>query len=81
MASVVEQTPKDALVERMQTAGIIAIMRHTAPALARQTVEALIAGGVQVIEVTMNSAGAGDMLRELASTHTGTTCCWAPGPC
>ncbi len=66
MASGAERTPKAALVERMKTAGIIAIMRHTAPALARQTVEALCAGGVSVIEVTMNSAGAGDMLRELA---------------
>ena len=69
MASVVERTPKAALVERMKTAGIIAIMRHTAPALARQTVAALSAGGVQVIEVTMNSAGAADMLQELAGAY------------
>ncbi|MDE2993137.1 MAG: bifunctional 4-hydroxy-2-oxoglutarate aldolase/2-dehydro-3-deoxy-phosphogluconate aldolase [Chloroflexota bacterium] len=69
MVSVVERTPKAALVERMTEAGIIAIMRHTAPALARQTVDALSAGGVQVIEVTMNSAGASDMLRELADAY------------
>lgn len=69
MASVGERTAKAALVERMTEAGIIAIMRHTAPALARQTVEALSAGGVQIIEVTMNSAGAADMLRELADTY------------
>ena len=69
MVSVGGRTAKAALVERMQTAGIIAIMRHTAPALARQTVEALSAGGVQVIEVTMNSAGAADMLQELAAAY------------
>ena len=69
MASVVERTSKAALIERMQTAGIIAIMRHTAPALARQTVDALSAGGVQVVEVTMNSVGAADMLQELAAAY------------
>ena len=69
MASVVERTSKAALIKRMQTAGIIAIMRHTAPALARQTVDALSAGGVQVVEVTMNSVGAADMLQELAAAY------------
>ena len=62
-------TTKAAVVQRITGAGIIAIMRHTPPDLARQTVDALLAGGVHVVEVTMNSAGALDMLAELSSGY------------
>src|SRR5437763_14532907 len=40
----------------------VAIMRRTDPKLACETVEALLAGGMQAIEVTFNSPGALDML-------------------
>jgi 2-dehydro-3-deoxyphosphogluconate aldolase / (4S)-4-hydroxy-2-oxoglutarate aldolase len=44
---------------------LVAILRHTAPDLAIETVTALLAGGVRVIEVTFNSAGVLDMLRAI----------------
>lgn len=44
---------------------IVAILRHTAPERAVRTVEALVAGGVRAIEVTLNSAGAIDMLHAI----------------
>ena len=43
----------------------VAIMRRTDPKLACETVEALLAGGMQAIEVTFNSPGALDMLRAI----------------
>ena len=49
-------------LERSRT---VAIMRRTDPKLACETVEALLAGGMQAIEVTFNSPGALDMLRAI----------------
>ena len=49
-------------LERSRT---VAIMRRTDPKLACETVEALLAGGMQAIEVTFNSPGAVDMLRAI----------------
>ena len=46
---------------------LVAIMRRTDPTLACETVEALLAGGVRVVEVTFNSPGAVDMLRAIGS--------------
>jgi 2-dehydro-3-deoxyphosphogluconate aldolase / (4S)-4-hydroxy-2-oxoglutarate aldolase len=40
-------------------------MRHTDPSAAVKTVEALLAGGVCAIEVTFNSRGVLDMLRDI----------------
>jgi 2-dehydro-3-deoxyphosphogluconate aldolase/(4S)-4-hydroxy-2-oxoglutarate aldolase len=40
-------------------------LRHTAPDLAVRTAEALVAGGVTALEVTMNSAGALHMLEAM----------------
>jgi 2-dehydro-3-deoxyphosphogluconate aldolase/(4S)-4-hydroxy-2-oxoglutarate aldolase len=44
---------------------LVAILRHTPPVLAVKTAEALLAGGVRVLEVTLNSSGALEMLRAL----------------
>jgi 2-dehydro-3-deoxyphosphogluconate aldolase/(4S)-4-hydroxy-2-oxoglutarate aldolase len=57
----------DPLVQRIFDAGIVAIMRRTEAALAVETAEALLAGGVSVVEVTLNTPGAEEMLRALAS--------------
>jgi 2-dehydro-3-deoxyphosphogluconate aldolase/(4S)-4-hydroxy-2-oxoglutarate aldolase len=56
----------DPLVQRIYDAGIVAIMRRTEAALAIETAEALLVGGVSVVEVTLNSPGAEEMLRTLA---------------
>jgi 2-dehydro-3-deoxyphosphogluconate aldolase/(4S)-4-hydroxy-2-oxoglutarate aldolase len=44
---------------------VIAILRHTPGEQAVRTAEALAAGGVTALEVTMNTAGALDMLRDI----------------
>jgi 2-dehydro-3-deoxyphosphogluconate aldolase/(4S)-4-hydroxy-2-oxoglutarate aldolase len=56
----------DPIVQRIFDAGIIAIMRRTEAALALETAEALLAGGVSVVEVTLNTPGADEMLRTLS---------------
>src|ERR671935_1886133 len=56
----------DQLVEKILDAGIVAIMRRTESSLAVETAEALLAGGVSVVEVTLNTAGALEMLEALA---------------
>ena len=52
----------------LQEARLVAILRHTDPSLACDTVEALVAGGVRTIEVTFNSTGVVEMLRAIATT-------------
>jgi len=44
---------------------VVAILRRTEAALAVETAEALLLGGVSVIEVTLNTAGALEMLRAI----------------
>jgi 2-dehydro-3-deoxyphosphogluconate aldolase/(4S)-4-hydroxy-2-oxoglutarate aldolase len=56
----------DQLTQRIFDAGIISIMRRTESSLAVDTAEALLAGGVSVVEVTLNTPGALDMLTALA---------------
>jgi 2-dehydro-3-deoxyphosphogluconate aldolase/(4S)-4-hydroxy-2-oxoglutarate aldolase len=55
------------LVDRIFEAGIISIMRRTDSSLAVETAEALLAGGVSVVEVTLNTSGALEMLSALAA--------------
>jgi 2-dehydro-3-deoxyphosphogluconate aldolase/(4S)-4-hydroxy-2-oxoglutarate aldolase len=50
-------------VQRLLRARIVAIMRGLPPQQAGSTVEALIAGGVVALEVTLNSDGALDQIR------------------
>ncbi|HVC32488.1 MAG TPA: bifunctional 4-hydroxy-2-oxoglutarate aldolase/2-dehydro-3-deoxy-phosphogluconate aldolase [Chloroflexota bacterium] len=50
---------------RVRAAGLIAILRHTEAKRAIETAEALRSAGVDVVEVTLNTAGALDMLRAL----------------
>jgi len=65
-ATIPASTDKGAALARLVESGVIAIMRHTEAALAKRTVKALLAGGVTAIEVTMNTAGALEMIRGLA---------------
>jgi 2-dehydro-3-deoxyphosphogluconate aldolase/(4S)-4-hydroxy-2-oxoglutarate aldolase len=55
------------IVERIFQSGIVAIMRRTEASLAVETAEALLAGGVSAVEVTLNTTGALDMLEALAA--------------
>jgi 2-dehydro-3-deoxyphosphogluconate aldolase/(4S)-4-hydroxy-2-oxoglutarate aldolase len=51
---------------RLTSGGVVAIMRHTEASLAIEAARALLAGGVSVVEVTLNTAGAIGMIRALA---------------
>ena len=61
---------KDAWMARIRETGVVAIMRHTEASLAIDAAEALLRGGVQVVEVTLNTAGATSMISQL-SKHFG----------
>ncbi|MGI8422977.1 MAG: bifunctional 4-hydroxy-2-oxoglutarate aldolase/2-dehydro-3-deoxy-phosphogluconate aldolase [Chloroflexota bacterium] len=50
---------------RVQRHGVVAIMRHTEASLAVEAAEALLRGGVDVVEVTLNTAGAAQMIGKL----------------
>src|SRR5438093_13496 len=73
MATVAEQpsgaptatNQKAADLERVRRTGVVAIMRHTEASLAIEAAEALLRGGVDVVEVTMNTAGAIGMIAQL----------------
>lgn len=58
---------RDEVTHRITSSGLIAIMRHTEARRAIETAEALHEAGVDVVEVTMNTTGALDMLHAL--TH------------
>ena len=55
---------KDQKMQRIQSTGIIAIMRATSPDQLIAAADAIKRGGVQVIEVTMTTPGALDVIRE-----------------
>lgn len=59
--------PNVAPPPELEATRLVAIMRHTEPSLACETVEALVAAGVRAVEVTFNSRGAVDMLRAIGS--------------
>lgn len=49
----------------LQESGIIAIARGIRPEYAEPLAQALLAGGVRMLEITMNTPGAADMIRTL----------------
>ena len=61
---------KQAALARVKQTGVVAIMRHTEASLAIEAADALLRGGIDVVEVTLNTAGATAMIREL-SRHFG----------
>jgi 2-dehydro-3-deoxyphosphogluconate aldolase/(4S)-4-hydroxy-2-oxoglutarate aldolase len=54
------------VLARIRASGLIAIMRHTEAGRAIDTAEALVAAGADVVEVTLNTAGALGMLEAIA---------------
>jgi 2-dehydro-3-deoxyphosphogluconate aldolase / (4S)-4-hydroxy-2-oxoglutarate aldolase len=55
--------------EIMERVGLIPVLRAKSIAQGRAVVEAMIAGGVSVVEVTMTVPGAIDLLRDLKKAH------------
>ncbi len=56
---------KEDVMARIRRGGVVAIMRHTEASLAVEAADALLRGGVDVVEVTLNTAGAAQMIRQL----------------
>jgi 2-dehydro-3-deoxyphosphogluconate aldolase/(4S)-4-hydroxy-2-oxoglutarate aldolase len=55
--------------ETLERVGLIPVLRAKNPSQGRAVVEAMIAGGVTVVEVTMTVPGAVDLLRELKKEY------------
>ncbi|HEU5314925.1 MAG TPA: bifunctional 4-hydroxy-2-oxoglutarate aldolase/2-dehydro-3-deoxy-phosphogluconate aldolase [Chloroflexota bacterium] len=62
---------RDETTARIRESGVVAIMRHTEASLAVEAAQALLRGGVDVVEVTLNTAGAGQMIRQLRERLSG----------
>jgi 2-dehydro-3-deoxyphosphogluconate aldolase/(4S)-4-hydroxy-2-oxoglutarate aldolase len=61
---------REEVVQRVRSSGLIAILRHTEASLAKDTASALLDAGVDVVEVTLNTRGALEMLGAI-SRHFG----------
>jgi 2-dehydro-3-deoxyphosphogluconate aldolase/(4S)-4-hydroxy-2-oxoglutarate aldolase len=64
-------TARPVLPVALEQTRVVAILRHTAAELAIETASALLAGGVPVVEVTLNSAGALGMLGAIRAALKG----------
>jgi 2-dehydro-3-deoxyphosphogluconate aldolase/(4S)-4-hydroxy-2-oxoglutarate aldolase len=61
----------ESTAQMIERVGLIPVLRAKNPKQAHAVVEAMIAGGVTVVEVTMTVPGAVDLLRELKKEHPG----------
>ena len=59
---------KFAIRTRILEVGIVPVVRASSAVQARMAAEALVAGGISVVEITMTVPGAIEVIRELAST-------------
>jgi len=57
---------RDDVIRRVRSTGLIAILRHTDASRAIDTATALLDAGVDVVEVTLNTRGALEMVRAIA---------------
>ena len=57
------------VLQRIKDVGVVAIVRGTSPDVLGQIVGALKDGGVRAVEVTFNTGGAVEMLKELADKY------------
>lgn len=61
-------TRREAIVQEIERAGIVAVIRMKEPDKLRAVVDAIAAGGVRALEVTMTVPGAVELIRQLAPT-------------
>jgi 2-dehydro-3-deoxyphosphogluconate aldolase/(4S)-4-hydroxy-2-oxoglutarate aldolase len=59
---------REDVIRRVRSSGLIAILRHTEASLANDTASALLDAGVDVVEVTLNTRGALEMLGAISQT-------------
>jgi len=62
------KTDHAAIARQIEQLGVVAVIRMKDPANVRATVDALVAGGVRALEVTMTVPRAVELIRELAPT-------------
>lgn len=62
-------TMNNPVISAIGEAGVIAILRGTAPDVLMHTAEALYAGGIRALEVTFNTPGAPEMISQVASHY------------
>lgn len=60
-----------AVIQQIESLGVVAVIRMNEPDRLRAVVDALAAGGVRALEVTMTVPRAVDLIREIASTLPG----------
>ena len=56
------------LVDDVERAGIVAVIRMKDPGRLRQVIDALAEGGIRALEITMTVPGAVDLIRQVAPT-------------
>ena len=61
----------ETVVREIEKTGVIAILRGIAAEPLMETVAALHDGGIRVLEVTFNTVGACDMIRQIARQYSG----------
>ena len=59
------------VVRKIQEVGIVPVVRASSPEEACRVVEAILAGGIQIIEITMTVPNATDVIREVVRCHHG----------
>lgn len=59
---------REAIVQQIEEAGVVAVIRLKEPDRLRAVMEALAEGGVRALEVTMTVPGAVELIRQFAST-------------
>jgi len=62
------KTDRAAIARQIEQLGVVAVIRMKDPANVRASVDALVAGGVRALEVTMTVPRAVELIRELAPT-------------
>jgi 2-dehydro-3-deoxyphosphogluconate aldolase / (4S)-4-hydroxy-2-oxoglutarate aldolase len=62
------KTDRAAIARQIEQLGVVAVIRMKDPANVRASVDALVAGGVRALEVTMTVPRALELIRELAPT-------------
>jgi 2-dehydro-3-deoxyphosphogluconate aldolase / (4S)-4-hydroxy-2-oxoglutarate aldolase len=61
-------TSRERIGSTIEAAGIIAVIRMTDAQRLRDTIDALVEGGVRILEVTMTVPGAVDLIRNLSAS-------------
>ncbi len=61
-------TRREAIVQEIERAGVVAVIRMKEPEKLRAIVDAIADGGVRALEVTMTVPGAVELIRQLAPT-------------